>query len=96
MAARYIDANLIRYKDLPFSANDEVGVYVGYSSKSQIDAIPTADVVEVKHGKWVSNENGYIHCTECLHPILLDGAEEYVYSPYCPHCGAKMGGKEGI
>ena len=59
-------------------------------------SVPTADVREVKHAKWVSNENGYIYCTGCLHPILLDGAEEYVYSPYCPWCGAIMNEEENL
>lgn len=85
---RYIDANLIRYKDIPFSANDEVGVYVGYGSKSQIDAIPTADVAEVKHGKWIGSIDfpimqAMIRCSLCNEPAIT-------MSKFCPNCGAKM------
>lgn len=98
MAARYIDANLIQYKDLPFSANDKVGVYVGYSSKSEIDEIPTADVQEVKHGEWLCI-NGTIFCSECqgkaLYKYNENDNDDFPFllpmkSKRCPHCGAKM------
>lgn len=29
-------------------------------------------------------------CKRCRKGALLDGGEEYVTSPYCPNCGAKM------
>ena len=49
---------------------------------------PTADVVEVKHGKWVclEAEIGYFACSECDHRILRAECN------YCPNCGAKMDG----
>lgn len=53
---------------------------------------PTADVVEVKHGKWIwkelYGEVGYmLVCSECEES---EGAcERY---DYCPNCGAKMDG----
>ena len=56
---------------------------------------PTADVVEVKHGKWIwkelYGEVGYmLVCSECEES---EGAcERY---DYCPNCGAKMDLKEG-
>lgn len=31
-------------------------------------------------------------CKRCRKGALLDGGEEYVTSPYCPNCGAKMDG----
>lgn len=48
---------------------------------------PTADVAEVKHGEWISNEFGGVYiCSEC-------GRKETTNTePYC-HCGAKMDGK---
>lgn len=49
-----------------------------------IDNQPTADVAEVKHGRWISNEFGRVYiCSEC-------GRKETTNTePYC-HCGAKM------
>ncbi len=51
---------------------------------SIIDNIPTADVVEVKHGKWEGCE-----CSLCGH--FATYANDY---NYCPNCGAKMDGKD--
>lgn len=64
------------------------------------------DMQEIKHGKWLVKEfdlkelEEYIHpydglhgtpfCSMCGRNALLNGAEEYVDSNYCPHCGAKM------
>lgn len=45
----------------------------------------TADVAEVRHGKWIDKETCYV-CSLC-------GRVERVKEPYC-HCGAKMDGKE--
>ena len=54
---------------------------------------PTADVEEVKHGKWKVNV-GMNFNKERICPIC--GKEiKGNYWNYCPHCGAKMdGGKE--
>ena len=68
--------------------------------KQWLDHLPTADVAEVKHGKWimtvyttVSPRGRYItnkkfSCSECKR----DNGRYTM--PYCPNCGAKMDGKE--
>lgn len=43
---------------------------------------PLADVEEVKHGKWVSDEHKLYSCSLC-------GRLERYKEPYC-NCGAKM------
>lgn len=43
--------------------------------------LPTADVQEVRHGKWI-NHNAYVECSLC-------GAMPYNHSTYCPNCNAK-------
>ena len=53
----------------------------------------TADVVEVRHGFW---EQGDYYdmgdvCSECGY----DSFREPCNYNYCPHCGAKMDGKDG-
>ena len=58
-----------------------------------IEDAPTADVVEVKHGKWekrtfivFDNEiKDSYHCSECN--TTWDTSTNY-----CPYCGAKMDG----
>lgn len=47
--------------------------------------IPSADVAEVKHGKWKWRNGG--ECSECgFHNSNFD------YN-FCPNCGAKMDGE---
>lgn len=51
----------------------------------------TADVAEVKHGYWITDENGIVICSECGEEHAWD---EY-RATYCEDCGAKMdGGKK--
>lgn len=58
---------------------------------NRIEAIPTADVAPVVHGRWVpfhSEAAGDIqYCSAC--EIGFDAKMDY-----CPHCGAKMDGGE--
>lgn len=50
-----------------------------------IDAQPTADVAEVKHGKWIKDRNCYT-CSECGFYYFANNSK----ANYCPNCGAKM------
>lgn len=62
----------------------------------KIKSIPAADVVEVRHGKWIQphwkNSNYCCNCSECGGEVMH---REYhwdkngIYS-ICPNCGAKM------
>ena len=63
-----------------------------------IDQEPAADVVEVKHGKWieVQKENIWndivpvLECSACgKYTVGTRGI--MTKSNYCPNCGAKMG-----
>ena len=55
----------------------------------KIKSIPAADVVPVRHGRWIQQPLNGTHiwrCSKC----------ETIGSPqwnYCPKCGAKMGDK---
>ena len=91
---RYIDADLI----LPEmeSKLDMQELYLPVHFQELImDEIPTADVVPIHHGHWIEEYDcGYItpHCSECGETALTkeETSYDYVYSNYCPHCGAKM------
>ena len=63
-----------------------IDIYISFIKKS-----PTADVVEVRHGRWI-NENFYTHCSACGKMAIYDKYGQEVESDYCPHCGAKMDG----
>lgn len=95
--SRYIDAELI-----PFSRDYSRFV----ATEDDVDSVPTADVVEVRHGRW--EEGGrctkgnvlYVGliCSECHFSIAkkvnLDDEETMIdnYS-FCPSCGARMDGE---
>lgn len=65
---------------------------------SLVKAQPAADVVEVRHGEWISHIIGeagsfdiYAHyCNEC--DFFYESGSEYGYK-YCPNCGARMEAK---
>lgn len=71
-----------------------------------IKKIPAADVVEVRHGRWIWDEDamdwglGAWVCSECQ--VKNDNIPansdihpyNWVGSSFCPNCGAKMDGKE--
>ena len=53
------------------------------------------NVAPVKHGHWIAEYDcGYItpHCSECGETALTkeETSYDYVYSSYCPRCGAKL------
>ena len=80
---RYIDAD-----ELIKEASKD-GAY-GYVSAEQIANFPTAEVQEIKHGRWeVKSEviggsrKYYIGCSVC-------GAEYEKSVNYCPNCGSHM------
>jgi hypothetical protein len=62
---------------------------------SQIKGITAADVVEVKHGRWVEVEFGwddvYYDCSICGESFcLIDGTPTDNLYNFCPNCGADM------
>lgn len=56
-----------------------------------LKAIPAADVVEVRHGRWIdSEEDGHLSiCGVCNYPV-----DRFYKTKYCPNCGAKMGDED--
>ena len=71
----------------------------GGSYRPNMDKIPTADVVEVKHGEWkkisVASEHGYGQ-VYYQHSSCEINSTELFQCPYerCPRCGAKMDGEK--
>ena len=91
--ARYIDADLItqyfdreewKTPDEKWWPEREIGMIV--------DSIPTADVVEVVHGKWdnYSITSEYSGQTYYNFKCSVCGDNHGVMWDFCPNCGAKM------
>lgn len=56
-----------------------------------INNMPSADVVEVKHGEWVKTNplTDTVECSLCHYQII----SEELITPFCPWCGADMRGE---
>ena len=52
-----------------------------------IRSLQTIDVVELKRGKWIRNDNGTYSCNLCHSWIPK---EQYDYARFCLYCGADM------
>ena len=53
-----------------------------------VNCFPTVDAVEVVHGRWIINSDGYYpYCSECK-----EEPKHGEMTHYCPNCGAKMDG----
>ena len=96
--ARYIDADKFE-KDI---------ASLPYGYRGMVQSIlfdqPTADVVEVKYGKWLVIENdedelwaggGRYECSACGYGFSFAGFFEMNEQHYCPHCGARMEAWDG-
>ena len=55
----------------------------GEKFEAAIFKIPPADVVPVRHGRWIKHDDGVFTCSEC------ENAESNE-SHFCRYCGAKM------
>ena len=96
---RYIDANkiitdAIKERKFVFQKEDlikseEVAVRTVYKDLAEfIDSQPTADVEEVKHGKWTRMTGRYEGLFECSNCYFTSNKT----TAYCEVCGAKMDG----
>ena len=104
--SRYIDAEALtdemleHYNDLCEKHGDYDHYTTGYGDAiDKIENAPTADVVEVRHGKWetvcnattTGSLNCYMHsCSACCYSYKTVAPIGY---EYCPKCGAKMDGE---
>ena len=92
---KYIDADKIELKGISvFDQNLEVLIPLSDVRKA-LQMTPSADVQEVRHGRWISNDLGgykwFYYCSEC---DWVDGYPFNDRHKYCPHCGAKMDKEE--
>ena len=86
-------------KNYDFDTRDVLsGLYIAGSA---VESAPAADVVPVRHGRWVLSDmggwdpdEGYV-CSICKEPfVLISGTPKENNMNYCPNCGAKM--DEGV
>ena len=83
-----------KYKTFHKKENSRLGMAIANDIYLDIDNLPIADVVEVKHGEWIRGgvwgDTGSVayKCSACRE-TTYDG-DLFIY---CPQCGAKMDGR---
>ena len=91
MGKRYIDAENIKLKGISvFDQNLEMLIPLSDVRKS-LQMTPTADVQEVRHGRWELIAKNVSKCTVC--GCARNIKTQFGWN-FCPVCGAKMGGDE--
>lgn len=93
----YIERAALKRELAPYEENDfsqQINVILAI-----VDAQPTADVAEVRHGRWIGIEyDGYAdgfpvydlwECSECGEEVRGDDVPST--HPWCHSCGARMG-----
>ena len=94
--SRYIDADealrMMRNskQDCPLKDDKKDIWYVAHDCAiSCVEAVPTAEVVEVRHGEWKKSSpyNRFMNCSVC------GFGQDHTTFKYCPNCGAKMDGE---
>ena len=64
-------------------------------SEEEFDAFPAADVVEVRHGRWLTTDAypHHLYCSVCYKTYAKNSKwvnELDLPTNYCPNCGARM------
>ena len=112
MAKEYIEREVISegirkyyYKNPPnFSYGEGFDRGLDRAQRAILDA-PAADVVPVRHGRWISLTecaNEGVYCSICKkkvwksdYALCSHKSRNKLRSDYCPNCGAKMDGVVG-
>ena len=63
---------------------------------AEIHYMPAADVVEVRHGRWLTTDAypHHLYCSVCYNTYAKNAKwvnELDLPTNYCPNCGARMG-----
>ena len=89
---RYVDADMFEVVSLTDKSEEYTNGALHILD--MVDKALTADVQEIKHGKWMGASDGDgIVCSVCGSDFCTLVLNVYNYN-YCPNCGAKMDGEE--
>lgn len=80
--SRYIDADKAKEKKVYSKDRHEYVVPV-----AELDWLPTADVQEVRHGKWLTDRFGMERAICSICGAVYEDGDSF---RFCPKCGAKM------
>lgn len=89
---KYINADELNakiYEEYDPSDDDYVHIGIGIV-QDLLNGMPSADVVEVKHGKWRGRKNSF---NNIYYLCSLCGGDSPFKANFCPNCGADMRGE---
>lgn len=98
MAKKYIDLDILDGWEIELSRTTERG-YESMTTtvKELAEVLPVADVVEVRHGRWIKHKDRTCwYCSECVtddyyaYSFNCDTDVYELQDKYCPNCGAQM------
>lgn len=105
--SRYIDVDILKRVTDNFAFLRTGDDYdSGYNDcmsmvENTVNVYSTADVAEVKHGKWTKDDSGGCYCSACgwyadydydyVTYVTNNGLGNDDFN-YCSHCGAKLDG----
>lgn len=95
MAKKYIDANSLieRFKKLETTSLFNKTIYALIAN--MLAAQPTADVQEIRHGRWEQIDDTKCKCSNCgiiaFIVVYPSGNKNY-----CFNCGARMDGDNNV
>ena len=90
---RLIDADEYEKRIKPYDTEDVMDKALYNFAHEKLITTSTAQ----KISKWINQDEGSfypISCSNCHKEPLLDTYGNYVFSNYCPHCGADMRGDQ--
>ena len=96
--SRYIDADvLVDELEEVFRMRDDISKGGLSEAMEIVHNMPTVDAVPVVHGRWVERMITLDWCENVVDIIYICSECEgnnFCETSFCPHCGAKMDGKE--
>ena len=94
----YIERNALiaKFKRLTLGENSLVERLFADGVYAAIETFPAADVVEVRHGRWMTTDAypHHLYCSVCYKTYAKNAKwvnELDLPTNYCPNCGARMG-----
>lgn len=78
-----------------YEMHDDCDELVARRCRDAISALPAADVVEVRHGRWMTTDAypHHLYCSVCYKTYAKNAKwvnELDLPTNYCPSCGARM------
>ena len=91
----YISKDALRLLKVAECEGHTIDYAIGWKAcVDYLKALPSADVAPVERSRWIKTEDG-AECENCGREAVYQIVDDHwEYEDFCPHCGARMDGKE--